>query len=198
MSRSHRLSPPAALITLAACLIVVGCASGGTDVSTPVPAAPPPAKKAFEPPSFDSKVYENTEVGFSVHYPADFVEDDPQGGLFTVASPQQVPRLDIAVLPTTGGGSLEDFGEQVAAVYAQLGGGEAKIESANEVTLQDGVTGAYEFIVDWSFQGFPIKSLALYAAKGTQTVQISVTWADAFGDRASQNVDEIAYSLYFD
>ena len=198
MSRSHRLSPLAGLIGLAACLIVVGCASGGADVSTPAPAAPPPAKKPFEAPSFESSVYENAEVGFSVHYPADFAEEDPQGGLFNAVSPQQLPRVGIELLPTTGDGSLETFGEQVAAGYSQLGGGEAKIESAREVTLQDGVTEALEFIVDWSFQGFPIKSLALYAVKGTQTVQISVTWADAFGDRASQNVDEIAYSLYFD
>ena len=198
MSRSHRLSPLAGLIALAACLVVVGCASGGADVSAPAPAAPPPAKKAFEPPSFESKVYENTEVGFSVHYPAGFLEEDPQGGLFTVVSPQQVPRVDIAVLPTTAAGSLETLGELVADGYSQLGGGEAKIESAREVTLQDGVTEALEFIVDWSFQGFPIKSLALYAVTGTQTVQISVTWAEAFGDRASQKVDEIAYSLYFD
>ncbi len=37
----------------------------------------------------------------------------------------------------------------MAAVYAQLGG-EAKIESARETTLQDGVTEAMEFIVEWS------------------------------------------------
>ena len=198
MSRSPRLSPLASMIALAACLIVVGCASGGADVSAPVAAAPEPAKNPFEAPSFESKVYENAELGFSVHYPADFVEEEALGGLFTVVSPQQVPRLDIAVLPATGDASLETTGEQVAAGYAQLGGGEATIESARVVTLQDGVTEALEFIVSWSFQGFPIKSLALYAAKGTQTVQVSVTWADAFGDRASQNVDEIAYSLYFD
>jgi len=64
--------------------------------------------------------------------------------------------------------SLEAFGEGMAAVYAQLGG-EAKIESARETTLQDGVTEAMEFIVEWSLQGFPIKTLTLFVSRGPQT-----------------------------
>ena len=79
-----------------------------------------------------------------------------------------------------------------------MGGGEAEIESARETTLQDGVTEAMEFIVEWSLQGFAIKTLTLFVSRGPQTVQVQVTWAPALGDRASLNVDEIAYSLYFE
>ncbi len=42
-----------------------GCASGGANLEQP-----------FQPPSFEAKVYENAEMGFSLHYPAGFIEQD--------------------------------------------------------------------------------------------------------------------------
>ena len=167
------------------------------------------AQQPFQPPSFEAKVYENAELGFSVHYPADFLEQDMPPGvldeplpeaavLFLATSPQGLPNVGILLHPGAEAVSLEAFGEQVAAVYAQIGGGEAKIESARETTLQDGVTEAIEFVVEFSFQGFPAKALTLFVSRGTQTVQVTVAWMDAMGDRASQKVDEIAYSLNFE
>ncbi len=85
----------------------------------------------------------------------------------------------------------------MAAVFAQIGGGKAEIESAKETTLQDGVTQAMEFVVEWSFEGTPVKTLNLFVPRGPQLVQVAVTWVEAVGARASLNVDEIAYSLYF-
>ena len=94
---------------------------------------------------------------------------------------------------------MEAFGEQVAIAIAQMVGvGEAKIESAKEATLQDGVTEAMEFIVELSAVGFQLKNLSLFVPRGPQTVLVSVIWTDAMGDRASQKVDEIAYSLSFE
>ena len=185
---------------VAVALLAVGCASGGANLKQP-----------FQPPSFEAKVYENAELGLSLHYPADFIEQDvpPQfpgspefppetEWLLLAASPLQLPNVAIILYPADEEElSLEEFGEGVAAVYAQLGGGEAEIESARETTLQDGVTEAMEFVVEWSFLGTPVKSLSLFVFGGPKTVQVQVSWTDALGDRASLNVDEIAYSLYF-
>ena len=59
------------------------------------------AQQTFQPPSFDAKVYENAELGFSFHYPADFLEQHtppglvlPEAKLLLVGvSPQQLPAL---------------------------------------------------------------------------------------------------------
>ncbi len=198
--RAHRFAP--AIVAVA---LLAGCASGGADLS---PSASEPAKKPFQPPSFEAKVYQNAELGFSVHYPADFLEQAsppefelllPEAEVLLLAtSPQQVPGVSILLHPTLEGLSLEEYGERVLSVFAQLGGGEAKLESAKETTLKDGVTEAMEFLVVFPAQEFPLKSLNLFVPRGPQTVQVGVNWLHAMGDRESQKVDEIAYSLYFE
>ncbi len=158
-------------------------------------------------PSFESKTYEHSELGFTVHYPATFIEGEAPSGdlpdiglpesevLFLANSPQLLPNVAILVHP--GSVSLESVGD-IEAVYAALSGGEVKTESARETTLEDGVTEALETVVAYTVQGFPVKSLSLFASRGAQTVQVQVTWTDPMGDRASQKVDEIAYSLSFE
>ena len=114
------------------------------------------------------------------------------------ASPQRIPNIVILRYKMVVGFSLKAFGEQLEAIYAQSpGGGEAKIESARETTLQDGVTKAMEFLVQFSLVGVAFRPLTLFVQRGPQTVQVAVTWMDAVGDRASLKVDEIVYSLYF-
>lgn len=193
MSPKHRYSL-LLLLVLALAPIASGCASSGGGDTAPAT----PAKAPFTPPAFESTAYRNTELGFSVHYPVDFTVQDSPGALLSVASPQQVPRVDVNAIPSVGDATLETVGQGVAAGFTQIGGSEATLVESKEVILQDGVTRAMEFIVDWAFQGFPIRTLALVAPAGDQAVQVSVTWADALGDRETSNVDAIAYSLYFD
>ena len=157
-----------------------------------------------------AKVFEHAGLGLSLNYPADFVEQDTTTAtalglpdqtemLFIAASPQQVPTVSVFQLPTPEGLSVEAFGEQVAVAIAQMVGvGEAKIESASETTLRDGVTEAMEFIIEISAGGFQLKNLSLFVPRGPQTVVVSVIWADAMGDRASQKIDDIAYGLSFE
>ena len=164
------------------------------------------SQQPFQPPAFEAKVYENAELGFSVYYPADFLEQDmppgsnlgPGAVLLVAASPQVMPTVTIVLHRTGGKLSLEALGGQLAAVYSQIpGGGEAKIESARQTTLQDGVTEAMEFLIEVSVEAIPLKTLTLFVPRGPQTVQVAVTWVDAIGDRASLNVGEIVYSLNF-
>ena len=160
--------------------------------------------------SSQAKVFEHAGLGLSLNYPAAFIEQDTTSAaalglpeqmqmLFVAASPQQLPSVSVFQLPTPEGVSVEAFGEQVAIAIAQMVGvGEAKIESAKETTLQDDVTEAMEFVVAMSAGGFELKNLSLFVPRGPQTVLVSVIWADAMGDRASQGVDDIAYSLSFE
>lgn len=177
------------------CLLVA--AFGLSCASTRGTAPTQPQKQPFQPPSFEATAYASEEYGFSVHYPSDFAETEG-GGLMSAASPSMVPRVDVGVSDVPEDASLEAMGEQVAAALGSLGGGEAEVVSSKETTLQDGVTPAQEFVVDWSFQGFPIKSIVLTAVQGGRLFNVTVTTGTAFWDEAVEQLTEIAYTLYFE
>lgn len=191
---------PARFLVLAALALALGgCASaGGPDVPAAAPEPPPPAKQPFEPPSYDATAWHHDELGFSVHYPSDFQEQTGEGVL-TVASPAMAPRMDVSIIPAGEGLStdLEVVGERLVAGFKEIGGGEATVTEAKETTLQDGVSPAMEFVVDWQFQGaIPLQSVVLMApAKDGGAVNVTVT------NMAGGDLDELremAYTLYFD
>ncbi len=191
----------ALVLPLTVSLLGVGCASTGADRSAdaaPAAAAAPaaPAKKAFTPPSYDATEFKSDEYSFSVHYPSDFATETPQGatGVLTAASPSMVPRLDVNVLPDPGAASLDAAGQQISDNLSTLGGGEATVTASKETTLQDGVTKAQEFLVEWSFQGFPLQSLVINAPSGGNLVNVMATGMQG-GDTAP--LEEIVYTLYF-
>ncbi len=197
-----RPSSRAPLVLLLVCAaFVVGCASGGSGSAPAVggdaaPAAP--AKKAFEPPAWESKVFENAEHAFSVHYPSDFAESPPtNGGLFSAASPSQVPRLDVLVLPVPPSTPLDQIGAALADNMKQVGGGEAEVTSSKATTLQDGVTEGMEFTLSWTFQGFPLDSIILGAPSPTGNGIIGVMVTGMQGGDMEQ-LRDIASTLYFD
>ncbi len=184
-------------LSLALVLLLTGCASSTGGGAADVPREPPaPVKKPFTPPAFASTEWKSAEHGFLVHYPSDFEVQPAQGpaGVFTAASPMMAPRLDINVLPVVPGLTLEAAGELVKAQLGQLGGGEAKLASSTATKLQDGVSPAMEFVVEWTFQGFPLNSVVVLAPQGDKSVNLTVTGMQG-GDL--QQLRDIAYTLYF-
>lgn len=180
-------------------VLLGGCASAGGPDVTPASAEPPaPVKQPFQAPSYEATAWHSDELGFSVHYPSDFREE-PGQGVLTVSSPAMAPRMDVSIVPagTDGNVTLEAVGEQIASSFKQIGGGEANVTEAKETKLQDGVTDAMEFVVDWQFQGaIPLQSVVLMApAKDGNLVNVTVTNM-AGGDL--EQLREIAYTLYFD
>jgi hypothetical protein len=178
---------------------MIGCAStgGGGGAASDVSAPAAPAKKAFQPPSFESTEFVSEEYGFRLHYPADFTVEETQApsGLLTAASPSMVPRLDVNVSPQEGEASLEQAAAAVEAQMAQLGGGEAKVTGSEVITLQDGVTKAMRFDVDWSFQGFPLSSVVVLVANKGSLVNVTVTGMQG-GEVA--DLHAISDTLYID
>jgi hypothetical protein len=186
---------------------VIGCASGGaspgasTDASAgtagDVAAAPAaPAKKPFEPPAWPAAVYTNEELGFSVHYPADFEQQPAQGGgLFTAASPMMVPRIDVNRADAPPDTTLAAGLAALAEGLGQTGGGEATVKESRETKLRDEVTPAIEGVVEWSFQGFPLQSFVVGTIQDGSMVTVTVTGMQG-GDVAE--LSEIAYTLYFE
>lgn len=186
-----------AIVALAAG-VAAGCASArGADADV-TPAVPPaPAKKPFTAPTFASKEWRSEEHGFLVHYPSDFEEQEAQGptGVLTAASPMMAPRLDVNVSPVPDPvPSLEEVATQTQQTFATLGGGEAKVTSSQMTKLQDGLTPAMELVVEWTFQGFPLQTVALQAIHGDEMVNVTVTGLQG---GAIEELRNIAYTLYF-
>lgn len=184
------------VLLLCLCALVVGCASGGAVDAPAAPAAP--AKTPFVAPEWESQSFDSEDHGFSVHFPADFSETPATGGgLFSAASPNMVPRLDLNILPMAPTSSIEEVGASLEAAMAEVGGGEAKVTASKAVTLRDDVTEGMEFTLEWTFQGFPLQSLVLGApsADGASIVSVMVTGMQG-ADMAE--LADIAYTLYFD
>ncbi|HVS13195.1 MAG TPA: hypothetical protein VMV46_04680 [Thermoanaerobaculia bacterium] len=197
----HRPLRRLALLAVVVALPLAACVSSGAAPrpgDVPPAAAPAaPAKRPFEPPPWEAAVYENQEHGFSVHYPLDFGEQPPQGeGLFTAASAMQVPRIDVnRTAAPAGPVAPEEVAEGMAASLSQVGGGEATVREAREVTLRDGVTPGVESVVEWSFQGFPLQSFVLGVVQGDALITVMVTGMQ--GGEVTE-LSDIAYTLYFD
>ncbi len=159
------------------------CASGGGSVDAPA-AAPAPVKKAFVAPEWDSTEFRSEDGVFFLHYPSDFeVQPVQAGGLLSVASPSLVPRVDVNQLAGIGDSSMEEVGSGLVTTMKQLGGGEAEITAAKMVKLSDEVTDAMRFDINWSFQGFPLSSVALVVPTDDYAINVLVTGMDG-GDVA--------------
>jgi hypothetical protein len=206
MNRSTRRNVPgtATFVTIASILLAAlaftGCATGGAGApgsAADVPSAPAaPAKKPFEPPAWEANVYANEELGFSVHYPKDFTEQPAQdGGLFTAASPMQVPRVDVSRFDATPETTLDAVLPMMAEGLGAVGGGEATVRESRQVELRDEVTPAIEGVIEWSFQGFPLQSFVLGTIQGDTVVAVTVTGMQ--GGELSE-LSDIAYTLYFE
>ncbi|MEM1250116.1 MAG: hypothetical protein AAGK22_27355 [Acidobacteriota bacterium] len=188
-----------AVVLLAGCSANTSGAPGAPGASgASATEAPAPAKTPFVAPDWESQTYESEEHGFSVHYPSDFAESPATGGgLFSAASPNMVPRLDLTIVPMPPTSSLEDVGAALESAMAQVGGGEAKVTASKAVTLKDDVTEGMEFALDWTFQGFPLSSVIVGApsATGESSVTVMVTGMQG-GDMAE--LADNAYTLYVD
>jgi hypothetical protein len=181
---------------------LAGCASAGggapeaasaADVA-PEPAAP--VRKAFVPPTWPAKSYDDEQHGFSVHYPADFEQQPAQEGvLFTAASPMQAPRLDVTSGPVPGDGSLDAIAADLERNFAALGGGEAKVTAKKETVLRDEVTPAKELTLEWAFQGFPLQSSVVAVERAGALISVTVTGMQ--GTDIAE-LSDIAYTLHFD
>jgi hypothetical protein len=141
--------------------------------------------------SFAAAEYVNTDVGFAVKYPEEWLEQpiEESTTVFYVAAAKRVPALSIYVL---GGDSFEE------AVIAALSGSGSNIRVVNErtTTLQDG-TPASEGLVKWEVEGFGANTFALGAQKDDKWIILAITTVSLLAKYDEAKFSEIAHTLEF-
>jgi hypothetical protein len=143
------------------------------------------------PADSEPKVYVNEWPAFSVSYPSGWIEntpfmprfffraDDPQGfsSVRAMITPSKVMPLKSSTkiyIP-----EMRKYDKNTKLIYEK------------EVMLKDN-TAAYEFQVEWTFDGIKQKSLFLTAQKESQWITIIVSNTQG---KISEDLKQIAYSL---
>ncbi len=187
-------------VALLAATGFVACASTGSGgAADRSAAAEAPVKTPFQAPEWESTEFVDADYGFRLHYPSDFTTEEAQApaGRLTAASPMMAPRVDVNVTPYSGDSSLEEAAAATEAQMAQLGGGEAKVIAQEVITLKDDVTKGFEYVVEWTFQGFPLQSIVLLVPSTSGEELINVTATGMAGNELAE-LRNIAYTLYLD
>ena len=141
--------------------------------------------------SFEAAEYVNTEYGFSVKYPKEWLEqpsEDPTT-VFYAASEKRVPALSISVMDEA------TFAEALTATLS-LAGSDINIVTERASTLADD-TPASEAIVKWKAQGFGADTFAIGVQKGDKWVIVAITTVSLLSKYNEALFSEVAHTVQF-
>jgi len=159
-----------------------------TETETP---PTPPEQQAEGTPSFEAAEYVNTDYGFSVKYPKEWVQQPSEEPttVFYAASEKRVPALSISVLDGA------TFAEALTATLS-LAGSDIKIVTERPSTLADG-TPISEAVVKWKVQNFGADTFALGVKKGDKWIIIAITTVSLLAKYDEALFSEVAHTLQF-
>jgi hypothetical protein len=131
--------------------------------------------------------YKNDDYGFSIHYPAEYVEQELRGLWKTSevfrarARGAGLPHLIIKILYMDDGTPFTEIRDTHFDIQRMLGVVDVEATSEKKITLSDG-TPAYELEIEFRSGGYSLKSLNLWVQKydrwfGVQTVTTAGSWA---------------------
>jgi len=183
-------------------LLVVGLAFGACKSQEPAETEQPstPSEQQVEPTaegaatSFEAKTYTNDEYGFSVQYPADWVER-PEILQSTIIAAFGVPGFVPGVSL-----SVRDADEPLTAdwiVAANTAEGNTNVEVTSDLvktTLADG-TPAIQYTSSFKSGAYEIVSFATSVDKDGKRIRATVWTIDAFSPYDEAFFSEIAHTL---
>jgi len=151
----------------------------------------PPAQQAGGALTFEAAEYVNTDYGFSVKYPKEWVQQSSTEPttVFMAAAAKRAPALSI---------SIQDgatFAEALTATLT-LAGSDIKIVTERPTTLADG-TPATEAIVKWKVQNFGADTFALGVQKDSKWITVAVTTVSLLAKYDEALFSEITHTLQF-
>lgn len=193
------------LLSLLMLVSLAGCAADTPAVQPETPAEEPEAPEEgaedAEPEpvvlSFEAKEYVNSDYGFSVQYPADWVENEISEGssiVYYVVSEDRVPLMFINV------GEGATFEEALEAAIDAAEGSKVKIDSKQNVRLAGGVD-ATRAIFKFNHPAVPLVALdamAVGAEKDGKWVTVSVATLGAIFKFDEAFFTEIVSTLSFE
>lgn len=176
------------MVALVAFLLVfplAGCAKKPPPAEKPVPAVL----------SFEATEYTNTEYGFSVKYPKEWVEQpitEPIPTIFYAAAPARVPIFIVSIAEGAA------FTDALNAAVSGADGTDATIKSESETKLADG-TKAYQAVYKFKHPAAPmaLDAYSLGAMKANKWVVVTVATVGLLVKFDEALFSEIGHTLQF-
>ena len=215
-SKSYKLVTIFMAMLLVAGLALAACAAPAEPV-TPTPPAPPvePAPPPVEPTppvgpeqpsappaakelSYEAKTYTNSEFGFSVQYPKDWVEQPQLVNQIVVAAfgiTGFVPGMSISVADADGPLTADWI---VAQTNSLPDTSDGKVTSDITPTTLDDGTPAFQYTLKYNYQVYEITSFGVAADKDGKRIRAFVWTIDAFSPYDEALFSEIAHTLSFE
>lgn len=181
MSKTFRLVVPLILVLLVLGITLPACQK------TTETATPPSAGGAL---TFEAAEYVNTDFGFSVKYPKEWMQQPNTPGIIFLASPtKRVPVVGVAI---QDGATFSD----ALTANMLMSGTDINIQSQSPTTLADG-TPASQAVVKWKAQKLGADTLALGVQKDGKWIIVSVTTVSLLAKYDEALFSEIVHTLQF-
>jgi hypothetical protein len=189
VNKTHRFVMPFILVLLILGLTLPACTCQKPTQTENPPI--PPAQQAGGALTFEAAEYVNTDYGFSVKYPKEWVQQPSTepSTLFLAAAAKRVPALSISVQDSA------TFAEALTATLT-LAGSDIKIVTERPTTLADG-TPASEAVVNWKTQNLGANTFALGVQKDTKWIIVAVTTVSLLAKYDEALFSEIVHTLQF-
>jgi hypothetical protein len=142
--------------------------------------------------------YTSAEHGFSISYPAGWMEtltSRPEE-VVALASAEGLPGVSVAVQPVEEGTTLAAYGSQLSQGLGQYWG-DYELASEGEITLDDG-TPAYEIVFSGTGEGYTLKSKYVIVIQGTQAFFIMGFSMPATFEQDEATLDEVIHSFHLE
>jgi hypothetical protein len=142
--------------------------------------------------------YTSAEHGFSISYPAGWMEaptSRPEE-VVALASVEGLPGVSVMVQPVEEGTTLAEYGPQLSQDIGQIWG-DYGLASEDEIALDDG-TPAYEIVFSATMEGYALKCKYVIVIQGTQAFFVmGFSMPDRF-EQDEAALDEVIRSFHLE
>jgi len=142
--------------------------------------------------------YTSAEHGFSISYPAGWMEaptSRPEE-VVSLTSAEGLPGVSVTVQSVEEGTTLADYGPHLSQQMGQVWG-DYELVSEGEITLDDG-TPAYEIVFTGTMEGYSLKSKYVIVVQGTQAFFVMGFSMPATFEQDEAALDEVIYSFHLE
>jgi hypothetical protein len=160
---------------------------------TPAPPGPPAAKQL----TYEASTYTNSEYGFSVQYPKDWVEQPQLVNNIVVAAfgiAGFIPGMSISVADADAPLTADWIVAQTNSLPDTTDG---KVTSDITPTTLDDGTPAFQYTLKYNYQVYEITAFGVAADKDGKRIRAFVWTIDAFSPYDETLFSEIAHTLSF-
>ena len=156
------------------------------------------ATYTFVPPALAAATYTNADYGFSVTYPAGWMEAPASrpGEIVSFTSAGGMPSVSVRVSPVGEGTTLAEFGPQFSQDMSEYWGN-YELVSEGEITLDDG-TPAYEIVFSGTMEGYTLKCKYVVVIKGAQAFFVMGYTMPEMFEQDEAVIDEVIYSFHLE